>query len=79
MKEEIDRLNNNIRNTMTEADRAGKTMNVEYQKIVLEIQNQKNIVIKYEENINMLNRENEDLKRKLTEMTNESNRKITDY
>lgn len=48
MKEEIERLNFNIRNTMTEADQMGRTMNVEYQKITTEAQNQKNIIIKYE-------------------------------
>lgn len=70
MKEEIERLNLNIRNTMTEADQMGRNMSVEYQKIMSENQNQKNAIVKYEEHISMMGRENEDLKRKLNDFRN---------
>ena len=70
MKEEIERLNLNIRNTMTEADQMGRNMSVEYQKIMSENQNQKNAIVKYEEHISMMGRENEDLKRKLNDFSN---------
>ena len=68
--EEIERLNLNIRNTMTEADQMGRNMSVEYQKIMSENQNQKNAIVKYEEHISMMGRENEDLKRKLNDFRN---------
>ena len=55
---ENEKLNSMIKNFQSEHERVGRNMNLELEKFSSETQHLKTTIMKYEENINRLNREN---------------------
>ena len=52
---------------MSETDKMGRNMKIQFDKITSENQHLKTTIMKYEESLNKLNRQNEQLRRALQE------------